>query len=78
MRTRLLPLLLLLGPVAAQDEDLPPDEVADIVERYLERGVESLREGNYEEACEKLAESHRLVSLGLPKRRQKELGLNQS
>ena len=49
MRT-LLPLLLLLGPVAAQDEDLPPDETSDLVGRYLERAQESLREGNYDEA----------------------------
>ncbi len=49
MRT-LLPLLLLLVPVAAQDEDLPPDETSDLVARYLERGEESLREGNYDEA----------------------------
>jgi len=49
MRT-LLPLLLLLGPVAAQDEDLPPDETSDYVGRYLERAEESLREGNYDEA----------------------------
>ncbi len=44
-------LLLALGVRGlAQDEDLPPDEVGDIVERYAERGVESLREGNYDEA----------------------------
>ncbi len=49
MRT-LLPLLLLLGPGVAQDEDLPPDETSDLVARYLERGQESLREGNYDEA----------------------------
>ncbi|HEX5137415.1 MAG TPA: tetratricopeptide repeat protein [Planctomycetota bacterium] len=49
MRT-LLPVLLLLGPVAAQDEDLPPDETSDYIGRYLERAEESLREGNYDEA----------------------------
>ncbi len=49
MRT-FLPLILLLGPVAAQDEDLPPDEISDYVGRYLERAEESLREGNYDEA----------------------------
>src|SRR5512134_2044598 len=49
MRT-LLPVLLLLGPVAAQDDDLPPDETSDYVGRYLERAEESLREGNYDEA----------------------------
>jgi len=47
---RLLPLLLLLGPATAQDEDLPPDETSDYVGRYLERAEESLREGNYDEA----------------------------
>lgn len=47
---RLLPFLFLFGPVAAQDEDLPPDETSDLVARYLERGQESLREGNYDEA----------------------------
>jgi len=36
--------------VLAQDDELPPDEVLDLVDRYVERGVESLREGNYEEA----------------------------
>jgi len=45
----LYPLLLAL-PLFAQDDELPPDEVADLVERYVERGVESLREGGYEEA----------------------------
>ncbi len=42
--------LFLIAPVPAQDDELPPDEVADLVERYVERGEESLREGNYEEA----------------------------
>jgi len=43
-------LLLLTLPLAAQDDELPPDEVAELVDRYVERGQESLREGNYEEA----------------------------
>jgi len=34
----------------AQDDLLPPDEVQDLVERYVERGVESFREGGYDEA----------------------------
>lgn len=51
MNLRLLALLLSLAlPVFAQDDELPPDEVADLVDRYVERGYESLREGNYEEA----------------------------
>ncbi len=54
----LLPLLLPLR-VAAQDEDLPPDEVGEIVERYAERGIESLREGNYEEARLRFAKALR-------------------
>jgi len=47
---KLLPFLLLLGTAAAQDEDLPPDETSDYATRYLERGEESLRDGNYDEA----------------------------
>ena len=52
MRLRsLLPALLILTvPLFAQDDELPPDEVADIVDRYLERGLESLRDGSYDEA----------------------------
>jgi tetratricopeptide (TPR) repeat protein len=52
MTARLTPLclLFLFAPVLAQDDELPPDEVADLVERYVERAEESLREGNYEEA----------------------------
>ena len=50
----LLPLLLLLvtfpALVGAQDDELPPDEVADLVDRYVERGIESMREGSYDEA----------------------------
>jgi len=34
----------------AQDDLLPPDEVQDLVERYVERGIESFREGGYDEA----------------------------
>jgi len=40
----------LVPPAAAQDELLPPDEVSDLVERYVDRGIESFREGSYEEA----------------------------
>jgi tetratricopeptide (TPR) repeat protein len=47
---RLLALLLFAPALLAQDEDLPPDEVADLVDRYLERAEESLREGAYDEA----------------------------
>ncbi|MHC4956587.1 MAG: tetratricopeptide repeat protein, partial [Planctomycetota bacterium] len=52
MRAILLPasLILLAVIVSAQDELLPPDEVQDLVERYVERGVESYREGGYDEA----------------------------
>ena len=52
MTLRLIPLsLLLLALFAhAQEDELPPDEVADLVDRYIDRGQESLREGNYEEA----------------------------
>ncbi|MEM8884082.1 MAG: tetratricopeptide repeat protein [Planctomycetota bacterium] len=53
MRRILLPATLLLlpfAPVLGQDDLLPPDEVADLVDRYLERAEESFREGNYEEA----------------------------
>ncbi|MDH3591320.1 MAG: tetratricopeptide repeat protein [Planctomycetota bacterium] len=46
----LLPLLILVPALVAQDEDLPPDEIADIVDRYVERGEESMREGVYDEA----------------------------
>ena len=49
---RLLLLLLALSFVPAlfaQDDELPPDEVADLVDRYVERGIESLREGSYVE-----------------------------
>ena len=51
MRAIVLPasLFLLAIVVSAQDE-LPPDEVQDLVERYVERGVESYREGGYDEA----------------------------
>jgi tetratricopeptide (TPR) repeat protein len=48
---RLLPALLVLtAPLFAGDDELPPDEVADIVDRYVERGYESLRDGSYDEA----------------------------
>jgi tetratricopeptide (TPR) repeat protein len=52
---RMRPSLILLGCLLstllfAQDDELPPDEVADLVDRYVERGMESLREGSYEEA----------------------------
>jgi len=55
MRSNLLPatLILLAGTTLvsrAQDDLLPPDEVQDIVERYVERGIESFREGGYDEA----------------------------
>jgi tetratricopeptide (TPR) repeat protein len=50
VRLTLLCLLFLLVPLRAQDDELPPDEVADLVDRYVERAEESLREGNYEEA----------------------------
>lgn len=50
MRLRLGLMLLAALPALGQDEDLPPDEVADLVDRYVERGTESLREGNYDEA----------------------------
>ncbi|MHC4578344.1 MAG: tetratricopeptide repeat protein [Planctomycetota bacterium] len=49
-RPTLLSLFLLLAPLLAQDDELPPDEVADLIDRYVERGEESLRQGNYEEA----------------------------
>ncbi|MHC4408712.1 MAG: tetratricopeptide repeat protein, partial [Planctomycetota bacterium] len=48
---RTLTLLLLLVPaVFAQDDLLPPDEVADLVDRYVDRGIESFREGSLDEA----------------------------
>ena len=50
LRFALLLPLLFLSPVAAQDEDLPPDEVADLIDLYVERGEESLRQGSYDEA----------------------------
>ncbi|MCZ6574257.1 MAG: tetratricopeptide repeat protein [Planctomycetota bacterium] len=43
-------LALLVSPARAQDEDLPPDDVQDLVERYVARGDDSLRQGNYVEA----------------------------
>jgi len=43
-------LLLACAALGQDDELLPPDEVSDLVERYHERGVESLREGGYVEA----------------------------
>ncbi|MGH7162437.1 MAG: tetratricopeptide repeat protein, partial [Planctomycetota bacterium] len=50
-RPLLLPVLLLLAVAApAQDEDLPPDEAEDLVQLYVERGEESLRDGDYDEA----------------------------
>ncbi len=49
-RLALLSLICLVFTLRAQDDELPPDEVADIVDRYLERAEDSLREGNYEEA----------------------------
>lgn len=64
-------LLLLLAPLRAQDDELPPDEVADLVERYVERGEESLRQGNYEEArlrfrkALRRAPQHRTARLGI-------------
>ena len=58
MRKHILPATLslfffsvVLWPTLAQDELLPPDEVADLVERYVERGVDSFREGSYDEAA---------------------------
>ncbi len=42
--------LLFACAAFGQDDELPPDEVSDLVERYHERGIESLREGSYEEA----------------------------
>lgn len=46
-----LALLLLAAPLlAGDDEDLPPDETEDLVQLYVERGEESLRQGEYEEA----------------------------
>ncbi|MFQ5844170.1 MAG: tetratricopeptide repeat protein [Planctomycetota bacterium] len=71
--TRLLLLLLLLPAVAvhAQDEDLPPDEIADLVDRYVDRGEESLREGNYDEAVLRFRKAlrrdpaHRAARLGV-------------
>jgi len=51
MRIRGFSVLLLLATVLpAQDDELPPDEVADLVDRYVERGIESMREGAYDEA----------------------------
>mgnify|MGYP002624862640 FL=1 len=50
LRRAFLLLLPLVPPLLAQDDELPPDEVADLVERYVERGEESMREGNYDEA----------------------------
>ena len=50
LRFALLLSLVFLSPVAAQDEDLPPDEVADLIDLYVERGEESLRQGSYDEA----------------------------
>ncbi|MCZ6787256.1 MAG: tetratricopeptide repeat protein, partial [Planctomycetota bacterium] len=50
LRFALLLSLVFLSPVAAQDEDLPPDEVADLIDLYVERGGESLRQGSYDEA----------------------------
>ena len=58
---RALPLLLLFVPAVvipaavipaaiAQDDLLPPDEVADLVDRYVDRGIESFREGSFDEA----------------------------
>jgi len=50
---RILPLLLLLFFVritSAQDEELPPDEAADMADLYVERGEDSMRLGSYEEA----------------------------
>ena len=43
-------ILLVFAPLFAQDEDLPPDEIADLVDLYVERGEESLRIGSYVEA----------------------------
>ena len=48
LRRAFLLLLPLVPPLLAQDDELPPDEVADLVERYVERGEVSLREGNYD------------------------------
>jgi tetratricopeptide (TPR) repeat protein len=70
-RLTLLCLLVLFAPLLAQDEELPPDEVADLVERYVERGEESLRQGNYEEArlrfkkALRRAPKHRTARLGI-------------
>ena len=55
MRSILLPATLILIALfalvsRAQDDLLPPDEVQDIVERYVERGIESFRDGGYDEA----------------------------
>ncbi|MHC4938633.1 MAG: tetratricopeptide repeat protein [Planctomycetota bacterium] len=47
---RALPFLLLASVLFAQDDLLPPDEVADLVDRYVDRGIESFREGSYDEA----------------------------
>ena len=74
MRLALALLLPLPFLAFAQDEELPPDEVADLVERYVERGVESMREGSYDEA--RLRFSKALKRDG--KHKQAQLGIAES
>jgi tetratricopeptide (TPR) repeat protein len=70
-RLGLVLLLALASGAGGQDEDLPPDEVADLVDRYAARGTESLREGNYDEARLRYEKAlrrdpaHRLAHLGI-------------
>lgn len=70
-------LLLLAGCLSAaisaraQDEDLPPDEAAELVAGYVERGYESLRTGSYDEARLRFAKALRRD----PARREARLGM---